>query len=97
MRRWAEHLISLNDFKTAVFVFISLKQYLKAIQILVKFDIEKAVLLSSVCIKRELIEVKENKLIFEDIFSIYSSNLENSGLDHSIAYYKQLFLNRRED
>ncbi|CAG2173654.1 unnamed protein product, partial [Oppiella nova] len=42
MRRWAEHLISQHNYKTAVIAFISLKQYMKAIQTLHKFDIERA-------------------------------------------------------
>ncbi|CAG2111089.1 unnamed protein product [Medioppia subpectinata] len=44
MRRWAEHLISQSNYKTAVFIFISLKQYIKAIQTLLKLNIETTVL-----------------------------------------------------
>ena len=91
MRRFAEHLISNKDFKTAVFVFISLKLYLKAIQTLIKFDIEKAVLFAAVCIKRQVIDIRENKEILENLFDKYCNNLENSGLDQSVDYFKQLF------
>ena len=91
MRRFGEHLMAENNWKTAVSLFISLKLYLKAIQTLIKFDIEKAVLLSAVCIKRQLIDIQENKEIFQNIFDNYCSNLENSGLDQSVLHYKRLF------
>ena len=91
MRRWAEHLISQHNYKTAVIAFISLKQYMKAIQTLGKFHIERAVLFAGLCIKRQLICVEENKVILKEIFDMYSKTLENSGLDQLVTYYKQLF------
>ncbi len=90
MRRWAEHLISQNDLKTALLVFLSFKQFSKVILTLSKFDVEKAVLFASVCIKRDLINIDENQVILEEIFDNYSKILENSGLDQAIGYYRKL-------
>ena len=90
MSRWAQHLISNNELKSAVFVYISLRLYSKAIQTLSKYDIEKSAILSSICIKRQLIDVQQNRDIFDHIFHIYSKKLENSCLDKVIDGLRQL-------
>ncbi len=59
-----------------------------------KYDIEKAVLFASVCIKKGLINIEDNKVILEEIFENYSKILENSGLDQAIDYYKHLLKNK---
>lgn len=91
MSRWAQHLIANNEQKFAVYVLISIRHFAKAIQTLSHYDIEKSAILSMICIKRQLIEVKQNRELLDDVFLRFSSLLRDSSLDEVVDRLAHLF------
>jgi hypothetical protein len=92
MRRFCDYLIANNYEKVAILILLSLKQYFKVIQILCKYDIERAVLFTSICIEKNLICIEDNEIIYEEMFDKYYKILSDAGLDQAIDYYKKLLI-----
>ena len=67
-----------------------MKQFTKAIDLIRKFDIEKACFLIDFCIERDFIEVEQNIHVLQEVINQYLEMLEEAGLEQAKDYFKKL-------